>query len=52
MRSVMFDLEFQGKGQGRNIDVYILVIPDIDSVEISTKITFLSHPHQEILNNG
>ena len=39
------------KGQGHNIDIYFFEFPDIDLVDVDTKIMFLSHPHQEILNN-
>ena len=49
MHCIMFDLEFQG--QGHNISVHFLEFPDISLVDIDTKVTFLSHRHQEILNN-
>ena len=47
----MFDLDFKVKSQGHNIEVYFFEFPDIDLGNIDISITFLSHPHQEILNN-
>ena len=42
------NLNFKVKVQGHNINIFF---PDINLVEIDTKVTFLSHRHQEILNN-
>ena len=50
MRYVMFDLEFQGPKRSQYYHIFF-GFPDINLVGIDTKITFLSHRHQEILNN-
>ena len=43
-------LNFKVKGKGHNIDIFYFEFLDIDLMNIDTKIMFLSHPHQEILN--
>ena len=45
------NLSFKVRGQDHKMEVYFFNFPRIDSVETDTKFTFLSHRHQEILNN-
>ena len=41
MRYIMFDLEFQGQGQGHDIEIHLFEFCDIDLVPMNTKHKFL-----------
>ena len=51
LNALCYTLNFEVKGHGNNIDIYFLEFPDINLVDMNTKMTFLSHRHLEILNN-
>ena len=47
----MLDLEIQGQRPSTQYCRIFFKFPDMDLVDIDTKVTFLSHLHRDILNN-